>query len=120
MKRADCRRALRRCLSGLTMLAVAGANAPVDAQNGALGLRDQAHVENECKLTYLRNTKSSAARSYIEKACNFRSLTTSGGALAQTERVFHDCILEVLPGTEDDRNAVQLANACKSRSWSTE
>jgi hypothetical protein len=94
------------------------ASAPASAQADPPLLRDQLREERECRLAHLRNTKSATARSYIEKACNFRALPSSDGALAQTERVFHDCILEVLPGTEDDRNAVQLANDCKSRSWS--
>ncbi|MBM3515080.1 MAG: hypothetical protein FJX59_15410 [Alphaproteobacteria bacterium] len=93
-----------------------GAN-PALAQAGLPG-QDRPATETECRLKYLRNTKSEVARSYIGKSCNFLSLRTASSVLARQERVFHECVVEALPGTEDDRNSVELANACRERAWS--
>jgi hypothetical protein len=84
---------------------------------GQSPLTDPARAEAECRLKYMRNTKSDAARSYISKACNFMELSTAAMGLGREERTFHACVLEALPGTEDDRNAVELANACRQRAW---
>lgn len=91
---------------------------PVSAQGPGASVQRGAVIENECKLKYLRNTKSEVARSYIGKSCNFKGLSTDPEGLARQEHTFHECVLEVLPGTEDDRNAIQLANACRERAWS--
>ena len=101
-----------RAVVALTVLSAA-------SSSGVAQLRGDAapQIETECRLKYLRNTKSEAARSYVSKSCNFMSLPSAGSGLSRDEKIFHDCVLEVMPGTEDDRNAVQLANACRERAW---
>lgn len=91
---------------------------PLMSDLTAQGRLQSPTLEAECRLKYIRKTKSEVARSYIIKSCNFLSLGTAGSVLSRDERVFHDCVLEVMSGTEDDRNAVQLANACRERAWS--
>ncbi|MCB2107192.1 MAG: hypothetical protein KDE14_05800 [Rhodobacteraceae bacterium] len=77
----------------------------------------QEQRQADCLIEHIRRTDSDAARSYINRACNFMSLPTADWNLNREERDFHTCILDVLPGTDDDRNAVQLANACRARAW---
>jgi len=90
---------------------------PASVTAQPLGRANEAVIEAECRLKYMRGTTSAAARSYLGKSCNFMGLPSAGFDIARQERVFHSCILEVLPGTEDDRNAVELANACRARAW---
>ena len=102
-----------RAVVALTVLAAAASSSGVAQPR----IDTAPRIETECRLKYLRNTKSEAARSYVSKSCNFMSLPSAGSGLSRDEKVFHDCVLEVMPGTEDDRNAVQLANACRERAW---
>ncbi|MEQ9109040.1 MAG: hypothetical protein RIF37_09745 [Rhodospirillaceae bacterium] len=73
--------------------------------------------ENTCRLENMGNTKSSIALSHISSACNFLSQQTASLMSTREQRVFSECVLKYLPGTEGNLNANELVRSCRQMSW---
>ena len=73
--------------------------------------------ENICRLENMGNTKSSIALSHISSACNFMSQQVASLMSNREQRVFSECVLKYLPGTEGNLNANELVRSCRQVSW---
>ena len=73
--------------------------------------------ENICRLENMGNTKSSIALSHISSACNFMSQQEASLMGTREQRVFSECVLKYLPGTEGNLNANELVRSCRQMSW---
>lgn len=67
-----------------------------------------------CTLTRIKNTRSAVASRIISKAC--WKIYDNGSFLTSGERGYYNCLLQNLPGTENDLNASQIANICGRQS----
>src|SRR5215472_2905517 len=72
---------------------------------------DDAQRQAQCELTYMRDTLSPLAISWIRTACN-RLAIDSG--LDERNRRFHLCLLESLPGVQADIAADRIITACRA------
>lgn len=73
--------------------------------------------ENICRLENMGNTKSSIALNEISAACNFLSQQVASLIGNHKQRVFSECVLKYLPGTEGNLNANELVRSCRQMSW---
>ena len=67
----------------------------------------------QCELQAIGSTRSSLALDWIRTACN-RLAIDSGFSLNESNRQFHNCLLQHLSGVQNDRAAAQVINSCRT------
>jgi hypothetical protein len=70
-----------------------------------------------CTMTRTKNTRSAVAGSIISRAC--WKIYDNGNFLMAGEREYYGCLLQNLPGTEDDLNARRIADICGRQGLNT-
>ena len=96
------------------VLAAVGALLVLQAGPGhAQLLIDRLRQKADCELDHISDTRSRYAVSLIRDACSFLVTPTSSFHPGRTQ--FARCILQVVPGSQDETAAVELASACRQR-----
>jgi hypothetical protein len=65
---------------------------------------------DRCMLPKIKNTRSVVAVSSIRNACT--KIYNNGRFLPTSERRYYNCLLQNLPGTENDTSAQHISNIC--------
>ncbi|MGI4976932.1 MAG: hypothetical protein ACRYG6_08325 [Janthinobacterium lividum] len=91
------------------VLALALPPAPGHAQL----LIDRLRQKADCELDHIGDTRSRFAVSLIRDACSF--LVTPTSSFHPRHVAFSRCILQVVPGSQAESAAVELASACRQR-----
>jgi hypothetical protein len=73
---------------------------------------DETRAQAQCELSAIRDTKSPLGLSWIRTACNRLAIDT--GPLHESNRKFHACLLEHLPGVASDEAASRIVSACRA------
>ena len=95
-------------------LMVAGAMLVLQAGPGhAQLLIDRLRQKAGCELDHIADTRSRYAVSLIRDACSF--LVTPTSSFHPGRVGFARCILQVVPGSQSEVAAVELASACRQR-----
>lgn len=76
-------------------------------------LIDRLRQKAGCELDHIGDTRSHLAVSLIRDACGFLVTPTSSFHPGKVE--FARCILQVVPGSQSESAAVELASACRQR-----
>ena len=76
-------------------------------------LIDRLRQKADCELDHIADTRSRAGVSFIRDACSF--LVTPNSAFHPGHVGFSRCILQVVPGSQSETAAVELASACRQR-----
>ena len=76
-------------------------------------LIDRLRQKADCELDHISDTRSRYAVSLIRDACSF--LVTPTSSFHPGKARFSRCILQVVPGSQDETAAVELASACRQR-----
>ncbi len=98
---------------GRTLMA-AGAALVLQAGSGhAQLLIDRLRQKADCELDHIGDTRSRYAVSIIRDACSF--LVTPTSAFHPGRVGFARCVLQVVPGSQSETAAVELASACRQR-----
>ena len=92
--------------SPLTLLALAMCTVPVEAQF------DAQQKQAQCELSNIGTTRSPLAIDWIRTACN--RLAIDAGFLDESNRNFHRCLLQSLPGAQSDAAANAIISACRT------
>lgn len=93
----------------LRILVVAGATVmPVAGR--AQGF-DVGQAVAQCELSAVGSTRSPLALNWIRTACNRLAIDT--GPLHESNRRFHQCLLQYLSGAQSDAAADQIISACR-------
>jgi len=66
----------------------------------------------QCELSTIRDTKSPLAIQLIHSACNW--LAIDSGALNESNRKYHMCLLQYLSGAQDDTATRAIVAACRA------
>lgn len=69
---------------------------------------------DQCILDYQRTAKSGVAVHFITQACD--KLYNDGSFLLSQEKAYYECLLENLPGVENNLAAQKIRSACESKS----
>ncbi|MDF5996929.1 hypothetical protein P4200_30530 [Pseudomonas aeruginosa] len=69
---------------------------------------------DQCILDYQRTAKSGVAVHFITQACD--KLYNDGSFLLSREKAYYECLLENLPGVENNLAAQKIRSACESKS----
>ena len=95
-------------------LMVAGAMLALQTGPGhAQLLIDRLRQKADCELDHIADTRSRFAVSLIRDACSFLVTPTSSFHPGKVE--FARCVLQVVPGSQSEVAAVELASACRQR-----
>ena len=76
-------------------------------------LIDRLRQKADCELDHIADTRSRFAVSLIRDACSFLVTPTSSFHPGKVE--FARCVLQVVPGSQSEVAAVELASACRQR-----
>lgn len=68
---------------------------------------------DQCILDYQRTAKSGVAVHFITQACD--KLYNDGSFLLSREKAYYECLLENLPGVENNLAAQKIRSACESK-----
>lgn len=98
---------------GATLTAIACALALQATPAHAQLLIDRLRQKADCELDHIGDTRSRLAVSLIRDACSF--LVTPTSAFHPRHVAFSRCILQVVPGSQAESAAVELASACRQR-----
>src|SRR5215470_734969 len=83
------------------------AHAPARAQ-----FSDELEVQAQCELSAIGSTRSRLALDWIHTACNRLAVDT--GALHESNRRFHTCLIANLSGVQNDYAASRIINSCRT------
>jgi hypothetical protein len=72
---------------------------------------DPQQAQAQCELSAIGSTRSTLALSWIRTACNRLAVDT--GPLHESNRRFHQCLVQNLSGVQRDSAADQIINACR-------
>ena len=72
---------------------------------------DPQQAQAQCELSAIGSTRSNLALSWIRTACNRLAVDT--GPLHESNRRFHQCLVQNLSGVQRDSAADQIINACR-------
>jgi hypothetical protein len=72
---------------------------------------DPQQAQAQCELSAIGSTRSNLALSWIRTACNRLAVDT--GPLHESNRRFHECLVQNLSGVQRDSAASQIINACR-------
>ena len=73
---------------------------------------DEAERQARCELASIGDTRSGLAIRLIHTACNF--IAIDSGLLNASNRRYHLCLLQHLPGAQSDLAASRIASACRT------
>ena len=89
------------------LAAVASLSGTARAQFG-----DQVQRQAQCELSAIGTTRSPLALSWIKTACNQLAINT--GLLGESNRRFHECLVNNLSGVQLDEAAAQVVSSCRN------
>ena len=92
--------------------AVVFALALVAAPQPVFAAFDEAERQARCELASIGDTRSGLAVRLIHTACNF--IAIDSGLLNASNRNYHLCLLQHLPGAQSDAAANRIASACRT------
>ncbi len=98
---------------GRTLMAAAAALMLQAHPGHAQLLIDRLRQKADCELDHIADTRSRYAVSLIRDACSFLVTPTSSFHPGKTD--FARCVLQVVPGSQSEAAAVELASACRQR-----
>lgn len=101
-------------MAGGRVLMAAGAALVLQAAPGhAQLLIDRLRQKADCELEHIAETRSRYAVSLIRDACSF--LVTPNSSFHPGKVGFARCVLQVVPDSQSEAAAVELASACRQR-----
>lgn len=68
---------------------------------------------DECMLRSLRESRSGQVTNFIRQSCD--AIYRNGAMLLPRDRIYHECILQSLPGVRDEAAAQQIVSICRRR-----
>jgi hypothetical protein len=92
----------------LTFLALAICTVPVETR----AQFDAQQKQAQCELSHIGDTRAPLAVNWIRTACN--RLAIDGGFMDESNRNFHRCLLQSLPGAQSDAAANAIISACRT------
>ena len=66
----------------------------------------------QCELNAIGATRSAVAIDFIRTACNRLAIDT--GLLDESNRRYHQCLIEHLSGVQDDAAAARIISSCRT------